>query len=120
MKYKPEIVTAHLKEFGIAEPVYEYKFHPTRRWRLDLAWPDKKVAVEVQGGIFVSGRHSRGAALLKEWEKLNTAAMNGWRILYCQPKDLCTSATAFFIKESFECLCEKCHDEKHERKELKK
>ena len=64
MKYKPEIVTAYLKEFGIAEPVYEYKFHPTRRWRFDLAWPDKKVAVEVQGGIFVAAALALG--IIKE------------------------------------------------------
>ena len=82
MKYDQKIVTAFLAEHGIEAPVYELRFHPVRRWRFDLAWPDQKVALEVQGGIFVRGRHSRGDALLKEWEKLNTASGMGWRMLY--------------------------------------
>ncbi len=58
------------------------------------------LAVEVQGGIFIQGRHSRGAALLKEWEKLNTAAILGWRILYCQPQDLLKKEMAETIKQA--------------------
>jgi hypothetical protein len=91
MRYNQSVVTAFFAEHNIPAPVYEHKFCETRKWRFDLAFPMHKVAVEVQGGIFVAGRHSRGAALLKEWEKLNAAAVLGWRILYCQPKDLCTT-----------------------------
>jgi len=35
----------------------------------------------------------------KDWEKRNTAASLGWRILYVEPRDLCTVATADLIKE---------------------
>lgn len=73
---------------GLPVPVAEYRFHPTRKWRFDWAWPEQRVALEVQGGIFSSGRHVRGAALLKEYEKLNTAARLGWRVLYCTPAQL--------------------------------
>lgn len=76
--------------YQIPPPLCEYRFHPVRKWRFDFAWPDAKVALEVQGGIWFGGRHTRGAALIKEWEKLNTAASLGWRILYCQPSDLST------------------------------
>lgn len=69
-------------------PVAEYVFAPPRRWRFDLAWPDQRVAIEVQGGLFTRGRHTRGAALLKEHAKLNAAASGGWRVLYCTPKDV--------------------------------
>ena len=31
----------------------EYRFHPTRKWRFDYAWPENKIALEVEGG---SGR----------------------------------------------------------------
>ena len=98
MKYAPKIVNAWFKEVGIPEPVYEYKFHPVRRWRMDLAWIEQKVYLEVQGGIFVQGRHSRGAAMLKEWQKINTASGMGWRVLYCQPKDLCTMGVSEIIR----------------------
>jgi hypothetical protein len=79
---------AMCRVLGLSQPVPEYRFAPPRRWRFDYAWVEEKVALEVQGGLFVQGRHSRGAALLKEHEKLNTAAALGWRVMYCTPKQL--------------------------------
>jgi hypothetical protein len=73
---------------GLPAPVAEYRFAPPRRWRFDWAWPDQRVALEVQGGIFVAGRHSRGAGLLKEHEKMNAAAALGWRLLYTTPRQV--------------------------------
>lgn len=72
----------------IPAPEREHRFHPTRMWRFDHAWPSHKLALEVQGGLFVHGRHSRGAALLGEHEKLNTAAILGWRVLFTTPRDV--------------------------------
>jgi len=97
MKYNPSIVAAYFETMGIPDPCFEYRFHETRKWRFDLAWPDYKLALEVQGGIFTRGRHVRGAAVLKEWEKLNTAAAMGWRVMYCQPQDLCMHETAAML-----------------------
>jgi hypothetical protein len=74
--------------YRIRQPVAEYRFHPTRKWRFDYAWPEVRLALEVQGGIWTGGRHVRGGALLKEWEKINTAATLGWRVMYCQPQDI--------------------------------
>jgi hypothetical protein len=96
-KYNRRIVTALFAGRRIPEPAFEHRFYPPRRWRFDLAWPDHKIALEVQGGIWTRGRHTRGAALLKEWEKLNTAACDGWRILYCQPDDLLKAETTTTI-----------------------
>jgi hypothetical protein len=73
---------------GLPVPVSEYRFAPPRRWRFDFAWPDQRVALEIQGGLFVQGRHTRGAALLKEHEKLNAAAALGWRVLYTSPSHI--------------------------------
>jgi hypothetical protein len=72
---------------GIPAPEAEYRFSPPRRWRFDYAWPGAKVALEVQGGLFTRGRHTRGPALLKEHEKLNRAALLGWRLVYCTPRE---------------------------------
>lgn len=65
--------------------VTEYRFDPVRRWRLDYAWPAYKVAVEVQGGIWVRGKHGRGSGIEKDQEKLNAAQVAGWIVLQCQP-----------------------------------
>lgn len=66
---------------GLPEPQREFRFHPTRRWRFDLAWPDKSIAVEIDGAIFVQGRHTRGVGVERDMEKLNEAIVCGWRVL---------------------------------------
>ena len=63
-------------------PQREFRFAPPRRWRWDLAWEPEKLAVEVQGGTWVKSTHGGGAQQTKSFEKLNTAAILGWRILF--------------------------------------
>lgn len=100
MTYNTQIVLAYFKECGLPEPEVEFRFAYPRKWRFDFCWYGGKVALEVNGGIFIRGRHNQGAALLKEWEKLNCAAVMGYRILYCQPNDLCTLDTVNLIKRA--------------------
>lgn len=59
----------------------EHPFHPTRKWRFDFAWPKWKVAVEVEGGTWTSGRHVRGSGFQKDCEKYNNAALLGWTVM---------------------------------------
>ena len=69
-------------------PIKEFKFCPTRRWRLDYAWPKHRVALEVEGGIWTRGRHTRGSGFARDMEKYNELACIGWRLLRCTPNDL--------------------------------
>lgn len=85
---------------GLPAPVGEYKFHPDRRWRFDWAFVHQRLALEVQGGIFVQGRHSRGAALLKEHEKLNAAAALGWRVCYVTPKQIANGEALGIVEKA--------------------
>ena len=57
----------------------QYAFHPRRKWAFDFAWPAVRVAVEIDGGQWAphGGRHSRDS----DREKLNQAAVLGWRVL---------------------------------------
>lgn len=88
------IVKALCAQYGIPNPSAEVRFAPPRRWRLDFGWGKAKVALEVQGGIWTAGRHSRGSGLLKEYEKMNAAAARGWRVCYCTPQTLITGVEA--------------------------
>ena len=58
------------------ELVAEYKFHPIRKWRFDY-FHKSGVAIELEGGIYTGGRHTRGAGFLKDMEKYNEAASRG-------------------------------------------
>ena len=69
---------AQLQEHGFPDPEEEYRFLQGRRFRFDFAWPLANVAVEIEGGTFVQGRHVTGAGFSKDCVKYNLAARDGW------------------------------------------
>ena len=89
------------------ECVREYRFHPTRQWRFDYAIPDLRIAIEIDGGIWINGRHNRASGYLGDMEKFNAAATLGWVVLKFTPQeqytakalDLITQAIANKVKD---------------------
>ena len=91
-----ELYIQLLKE-GFPSPRTEHVFHPGRRFRFDIAWPELFLAVEVEGGIFgkgercpTCGQSKRGAhgsisGILRDIEKYNLAQMDGWTVLRVLP-----------------------------------
>lgn len=73
---------------SLPTPVAEHQFAPPRRWRFDFAYPDEKIAIEYDGGIYSNGRHTRGSGFQKDLYKLNTAQLMGWIVLRFSPKDV--------------------------------
>lgn len=78
--YVGDLVAA-IERAGLPLPVREYRFHPVRRWRFDLAWPDRAMAVEVDGGVWIGGRHNTGSGMTKDHEKMAEAMCLGWLVL---------------------------------------
>ncbi len=94
-------------DLGLPKPVKEHRFHPTRKWRFDFAWPKRMIAVEVEGGIFGQvvtchscgtqvlertknggfvkvrrgGRHTIGKSYEADCLKYSEAAVLGWRLV---------------------------------------
>ena len=68
--------------------IAEHRFHPVRRWLFDFARPDIRLAIEIDGGLFVGGRHSRGAGQIKDMEKGNHAVALGWQTLHFPPEQV--------------------------------
>lgn len=66
----------------------EYRFAPPRLWRFDFAMPARKIALEVEGGVWSAGRHVRGAGYLSDMDKYNCAAIMGWIVVRVAPKGL--------------------------------
>lgn len=105
---------ALLKAHGVPLPRAEYVFAPPRKWRFDYAWPDEweshgayagnmngpNVAVEVEGGAWTRGRHTRGKGFIADMEKYNEAAVRGWRVIRVTPQQLCTLDTIALIRRA--------------------
>ena len=61
--------------------VQEYKFHPSRKFRFDFALVDKKIAFEIDGGLYVSGRHTSPTGYCTDCIKQLLATQLGWRVV---------------------------------------
>lgn len=94
---------------GLMEPVPEYCFAPPRLWRFDYCWPEKKIALEIEGGIWAGkpchtcgmrrgGRHNSGTGMMADISKYNEAALLGWRVLRCVPEDIKTGKVFALLK----------------------
>ncbi len=97
MKYQQAVVESYFLECGLPKPQFELQHIPGRKFRLDIAFPNK-VGVEIQGGLWIAGKHARGSGVKKDMEKRNLQIMNGWRVIEVEPKDLCTIETVMMIR----------------------
>ena len=66
----------------------EYRFHQSRRWRFDAAWPEIKLAIEFHGGVHIGGRHTRGRGFVEDRAKMNEATLLGWTVLEVTPEHI--------------------------------
>ncbi len=82
--------------------VREYHFAKPRRWRFDFAIKPKQLAIEVDGGLFVQGRHSRGTGVERDMEKANEAALLGWRVLRVSPRHIRTGVALSWIERAMQ------------------
>jgi very-short-patch-repair endonuclease len=66
----------------------EYRFHDKRRWRADFAQLEAHVLIEIEGGIWVNGRHNRAAGFNADLEKYLEAGLAGWRVFRFGPDQI--------------------------------
>ena len=64
----------------------EYQFAKPRRWRFDYALVKPQIAIEIEGGAYSGGRHTRGSGFVGDMEKYNRAVVLGWRVLRYTPQ----------------------------------
>lgn len=81
--------------------VREYQFHPERDWRTDFAWPDHRLAVEIEGGSWIYGRHNRATGFHEDMDKYNALAILGWHLLRFTPQDTESGKAIDTIEEWF-------------------
>jgi len=89
------------RQRGLPVPEREHRFAaPDRQWRFDFAFIAQRIALEVEGGIYVNGRHTRAQGFVKDVEKYNAAALRGWRVFRTMPAQLCSDETLTLIAEA--------------------
>ena len=82
-------------------PVREHKFHHIRRWRFDLAFLKERLAIEIEGAVWIMGRHTRGSGFVKDMEKYNEATFLDWKLLRFTPNDVRTGNAIKFLNKYF-------------------
>jgi len=69
------------QSLGGPELKREFRFHVERKWRADFAHVESRTLIEVEGGIYIEGRHNRPQGFAADAEKYLEAALAGWRVL---------------------------------------
>jgi len=116
-------------------PKTEYRFLKKRRFRFDFAWPDRMIAMEVEGGVWMKGGggHTTGKGYTRDLEKYNLATLHGWEVYRFTTQDVTKEIAIAFMKniiinkiimeESYEDISrglmftDDLHSSKHEAKD---
>ena len=70
-----------IRAAGLPAPSQQFEYIPGRKFRADFAWPDARLLVEVQGGVYTRGAHGSVGGILRDIERLNLATLAGYRVL---------------------------------------
>jgi len=102
---KIKAFVAACKEFGIPAPIQEHMFAKEtmkRKWRIDFYfwYGNVKVALEVEGGVYTGGRHTRPVGFMKDIEKYNALATHGILLVRCTPSELLKTSTLRTIHDA--------------------
>lgn len=90
----PDMLAAQIAAAGLPTPEREHKWHPTRRFRADLAWPATKFIVEVDGAVHrIKGKFER------DIERHNLLIQAGWVYIRVTPEMVRTGEALTWVRE---------------------
>ncbi len=99
-----ETLATEAQYLGLPAPMLEFQFDPVRRWRFDAAWPEWKIAVEIEGLVYsnagdnqLRGRHVSVSGFKADIEKYAAAFRAGWYVLRCTSSDARTGRAATWL-----------------------
>lgn len=70
-----------LEHAGLPLGVGQYRIVPGRMFTWDRCWPNQRVCVEIQGGVWIKSGHTTGTGIERDCLKASMAAALGWRCL---------------------------------------
>lgn len=59
----------------------EFRFHSERKWRADFAHVESRTLIEIEGGIWIQGRHNRPQGFAADAEKYLEAFLADWNVV---------------------------------------
>lgn len=99
-----ELFEAQLKMSRLPAMQREYLFSAERKWRFDFADPNLKIALEIQGGTWVGGRHNRPKGYEEDLIKLNEAALEGWLVICATTGQIKAGVALSWVRRAFEAM----------------
>ncbi len=97
-----ELLLLQLKAAGLPEPTEEILFAASlgRRYRADLVYQDKKIIIEIEGGVYTKQAHGSITGILRDIEKYNIAAVLGYRVIRILPGWIQTGEAVEWIRRA--------------------
>lgn len=82
-KAEPEAITDIKQKLSLLKIPFEteYRFHPTRKFKFDIAIVEHKLAVEYEGILCSKSRHTNIVGYTNDCTKYNLSQALGWRVL---------------------------------------
>jgi very-short-patch-repair endonuclease len=82
------LMESQMEGAGIEGWSAEHEIHPDRKWRVDFLFPDCGLALEIEGGTHVQGRHQTAKGFQSDVVKYNFAALSGLHVLRATGDDV--------------------------------
>jgi very-short-patch-repair endonuclease len=116
-----EVFQELCKAYQLPVPDKEVRFDASRRWRFDYAYPDIKLGIEIEGGVWANGRHVRGDGYINDCEKYNEAQIQGWKVLRFVPSQVSSGIAFRTLARALEAVREEtvAHDARQLARELR-
>ena len=95
------LLRQHIKAAGLPDMAEQHQFHPERKWRLDFAYPELRLGIEVEGGIWRKGggAHSHPINIERDIEKHNALVMLRWTVFRFTPQIITSGAGLRMVEE---------------------
>ena len=99
-----ERLAQQIRAMQLPVPEREFVFHPVRRWRVDFAWEEFRLLVEIEGLTAAGGRHQRIKGFEEDAEKHAEAQRLGFTVVRLSPKQVRTGAGVRLVADMLERL----------------
>lgn len=90
-----ELFAFQLCACELPAPQRNFRFHASRKWEIDFAWPEFKIGMEIQGGIWGKsqtddspGAHGHPIGIRRDMQKHNALLDAGWRVWHFTPEEI--------------------------------